>query len=787
MMVTNMHTSRPLPLAPGAATLAFLALMLCTGAQAQVPPPPVSPASVQTLEYDANGNFTKLSKAGLATSNSYDSLNRRWKTTDARAKDTLFGYTGREDLSQVTDPRSLVTQYPRNGLGDATGLISPDTGTQTHTLDAAGNLLTRTDARGVLATYSYDALNRMTSAVYTQSGQPAQSILWNYDQTGAGFSYGVGRLTSTQFPAGSATYGYDPLGRLVTSTQTVTSENTVSLTTGYGYDAAGHITSITYPSGRVLNIPHSGGQPNGMSLAAAGGGTTLPLLSDLQFQPGLGGPGPARSWNWQLNSGTMANTRVFDSYGRLVRYPLGGALRDLTYDAADRIIHYTHWNVISGASVPVLNQDFGYDETGRLTSIATGVGSWTIGYDDNGNRSVVNYTGPGGPSTRNYATSASSNRLNSLDSPSRTLGYDAAGNILADDQGQQSIRATIDPSGRVSVINSTVNGANYAYTGYAYNAAGLRVLRLDMGGETCWIVANGRKKCDQYMTAVGIGVVFVYDQEGQLLGEYKLQDGSVMREYVWLQGMPVAVIDGTAASPQISYVQTDHLGAPRTVIDRAGVQRWSWVAEPFGNSPPVEDPVGYGAFTLNLRMPGQYFDVESGLAYNWNRSYDAGLGRYTQSDPIGLQGGINTYAYVGGNPVSYVDPAGLQAQALIRLLPPALVALGIIEASRPKNMSPIEQRQFDRYCTGPGDPCQELKDEARKAIAAAIPKMNNMLNDQTMFGMPGWQTHGNDLMGRISQINAIISLGQKMGCDMSAEIAASSVLYVPNVPLRMKL
>ena len=96
------------------------------------------------------------------------------------------------------------------------------------------------------------------------------------------------------------------------------------------------------------------------------------------------------------------------------------------------------------------------------------------------------------------------------------------------------------------------------------------------------------------------------------------------------------------------------------MIDRAGVQRWSWVAEPFGNSPPVEDPVGYGAFTLNLRMPGQYFDVESGLAYNWNRSYDAGLGRYTQSDPIGLQGGINTYAYVGGNPISYTDPDGLQ-------------------------------------------------------------------------------------------------------------------------------
>ena len=647
-------------------SMTIVLLGFCTGAIAQIPPPPMSPPPVVDREYDAQGNFRKLIQAkgqpgyNLTTEHQYDGVGRRIKTTDARNKFTWFTYNGREDLTQVTDPRSLVTQYPRNGLGDVTGLTSPDTGPASHTVDAAGNLKTRLDSRGVLATFDYDALNRLTSVSYTQSGQDSQVFRWNYDQTGAGFSFGRGRLTSTQFPAGSAVYGYDPQGRLVSTTQTVTSDNTVSLSTGYGYDAAGHITSITYPSGRVLYVPHAGGQPTGISLAASGTSKAAPLLSNLQFEPGPGTPGTARAWNWQLGTGTLTHARVFDGYGRMVRYPLGGALRDLTYDAADRIVSYTHWDAITGAPVPALNQNFGYDELGQLTSVTTSVGSWGIAYDDNGNRSVVNYIGPDGSSTRNYTTSGTSNRLESLNNPSQTFIHDAGGNIVTDTAGQQSETTFIDPAGRMARLDGRFNGTSYAFIEYGYNAAGQRVLKKDLGGETCSGPPGAIRQCDRVLVAAGIGIVFVYDQEGQLLGEYLLQDGSVLREYVWLQGMPVAIIDNAPASPTIYFVQADHTGTPRVALDRAGRQRWAWVAEPFGNSAPVEDPIGVGDLRINLRMPGQYFDVESGLAYNWNRSYDAGVGRYTQSDPIGLAGGINTYSYVGSAPTMFTDPDGLQ-------------------------------------------------------------------------------------------------------------------------------
>jgi RHS repeat-associated protein len=100
-------------------------------------------------------------------------------------------------------------------------------------------------------------------------------------------------------------------------------------------------------------------------------------------------------------------------------------------------------------------------------------------------------------------------------------------------------------------------------------------------------------------------------------------------------------------------VHTDHLNTPRLITNQTGQAVWRWDnTDPFGGNVPDENPSGLGNFTCNLRLPGQYFDKETNLHYNYFRDYDPAIGRYIQSDPLGLLAGINTYAYVGGNPLT---------------------------------------------------------------------------------------------------------------------------------------
>jgi RHS repeat-associated protein len=148
--------------------------------------------------------------------------------------------------------------------------------------------------------------------------------------------------------------------------------------------------------------------------------------------------------------------------------------------------------------------------------------------------------------------------------------------------------------------------------------------------------------------------------------------GSSERDYVWMGDIPVAVIDSDKGNA-LHYIHADHLGTPRALVNDTRETVWAWklADDPFG-----EHALSTQSATFNLRFPGQYFDAETGLHYNMRRYYDARVGRYITSDPLGLVAGLNTFAYVGSSPLFATDPLGLDAQFGVTLSGTIFAILG---------------------------------------------------------------------------------------------------------------
>jgi RHS repeat-associated protein len=240
-----------------------------------------------------------------------------------------------------------------------------------------------------------------------------------------------------------------------------------------------------------------------------------------------------------------------------------------------------------------------------------------------------------------------------------TISHDAAGNIV----GDGSFTYAYSDRGRMASVTTASGTVSYLYNGQGQ--------RAKKSGPTA-LVQTGASH-------------FVYDEAGQLLGEYDA-NGNPVYETIYLGSTPVGALKqtGSATTSDIAVtlynVHADHIDTPRLITKQDQTVVWRWdAAEAFGATAPDQNPTGQGVFAYNPRFPGQVFDAESGLFQNWNRDYDARLGRYRQSDPIGLAGGINTYAYVEGRPTEAIDPSGefLIVPILIGAFSGAAIDIGI--------------------------------------------------------------------------------------------------------------
>ena len=432
------------------------------------------------------------------------------------------------------------------------------------------------------------------------------------------------------------------MGRMTGKTVAIGSK---TFTVGYGWGDSGSaldkLTSITYPSGSRVNYGYSARgviQTVSVSPVNANGtgvGSAQALLSSVTYTV----DGQISGWVW---SDSKSRPIGYDSFGQIASYTLGdpsgtgtmaGALRTVSRDAAGRITGYSHTN--SGSPTLSLDQSFAYDDLNRLTTVTQATGSTGYSYDASGNRTIKTIGGTAYTQTIDVA----SNRLVVTRdvSGSASVTHDVSGNVVDDGS------ATYSYSDRGRMAGASTAGGSVTY---AYNGLGLRARKSG--------------------SAVSTGAAYyVYDEAGQLLGEYD-QTGNPIYETLYLNTTPVGAIKqtGTAGSSSIAVtlynVYADHLDTPRVITKQDQTIVWRWdTAEAFGATGPDQNPSGVGTFTFNPRFPGQVFESETGLNQNWNREYNPRWGRYAQFDPIGLADGPNGYLYAGTNPISKTDPQGL--------------------------------------------------------------------------------------------------------------------------------
>ncbi|KAF0163896.1 MAG: RHS repeat-associated core domain-containing protein [Rhodocyclaceae bacterium] len=624
-----------------------------------------------THGHDAKGNPTTVTDPkSQTTTTQYDALDRPTRITDALLGLTTLAYDARGQITQFQAPNNAQTSFTVDGLGNVTTEASADRGSLTATHDAAGNLLTLADARGIVESHTYDALNRPLTVTYPTTGE---NFAYTWDSF-AGCANGVGRLCRVADNGGATTFSYDARGNLVSEVWAPIGGG--SHTTQFAFDGADRVNTVISPTGKVLTVQRdTDGRIQQLS-TAVGTNPQINLVANVQTD--AAGNTKAQTFG---NNVTEARSYAEDglAVNAAVTEPTGGGGE--TSDNGD-VPTLPEWGMILlGAlllGIGYRKQGGGTGWPGRLASallillvlplLATSpaaLANETLTYDANGN--VQTRTLSGGTTTYGYDAL---DRVVSEAGPAKTqsLTYDPNDNRLTDGSGAKTYTANTDrivaENGQNFTLDATGNVTQARGLNFVWNQRAAQIRTVSQGATllasyTYDYKGRRRSKTTTATTPQGAQtILYHYDLNDRLLAE-TTGSGSPLFTYVWRDDVPVSIIVHGATETAL-YLETDHLNTPIAARDQAGKVVWKWESDAFGTTLPNEDPDGdTQKTTINLRFPGQYFDRESGLHYNWNRYYDPKLGRYMSPDPIGLAGGANPMTYVRGNPVNTADRSGL--------------------------------------------------------------------------------------------------------------------------------
>ncbi|MBD8528295.1 RHS repeat-associated core domain-containing protein, partial [Pseudomarimonas arenosa] len=601
-------------------------------------------------EYDLNGNVVLTEDAkGARTRYEHDALGRVLRVIDAHGGVTHYGYDDRDNLLSLTDANNNTHRFSYDRLNRTRSEARPMGQTHRYAYDADGNLIEELDARSQTANYVYDDAGRRTTTQYTRAGEsnPHKTVSFSYDDRNVLTGYDDG-TTSGQ-------YTYDELQR---KTQEAVNYGDFTWTYRYSYYPNGQKASYTTIDGTTFSYGYDAAK----NLASI----VIP------------------------NEGTIEYSNYRGTRPGQVSYP-DGTLRSLTYDG---LLRSETIKVVNASQETLMDYRYTYDAVGNIAEKATEHGPYRYEYDRVDRLTAADY--PNGSGNDQINDSMASNTFPFADD---RYTYDPLGNRLTDQ------RQTPGFTWQYNANNELLHSG---FATYQYNENGSTTAKLDPAtGEPIQRYAyNSEERMSEVRDAEGNLVAeYYYDPFGRRLwktlypgAEGHPGGGQPVKEYLAYSEEGYAgrklgrselevsdEIEIYLISPESqwwsseligsrvdewNYFQLEHNDIP-SVISAAGSFPASAARRAtFGQSPE--------SARMDFRFPGQLFDLETSLAFNFNRTYSADTARYFEVDPIGLTADINLYRYANGNPEFFVDATGeaapLAAVALLCLRSPRLCA-----------------------------------------------------------------------------------------------------------------